>query len=76
MRLEIYIPQLKGALANNRYLDDATSAPTRVKEELSGNGKEVKTSAEETLARIGSQVDKTVLEGRYTFTHHISHCQS
>jgi len=53
-------------LANNRYLDDATSASARLKEELPGNGKEVRASAEEAFARIGSQVDKTVQEGRYT----------
>ncbi|KAF8417815.1 hypothetical protein BGX38DRAFT_1243255, partial [Terfezia claveryi] len=44
---------------------DATSASARLKEELPGGGKEGTASAEETLARIGSQVDKTVQEGKH-----------
>lgn len=65
MRCERYY-QFKEALANNGYTDDATSASARLKQELPDKGKEVGASAGETLARIGSQVDKTVQEGRYT----------
>lgn len=45
--------------------DDAASASARLKHELPGTGKEMKTSAEETLAKIGSTVDRTVQEGMH-----------
>lgn len=43
--------------------DDAARASAALKEELPGRGKETKSSAEETLARVGSEVDSTVREG-------------
>ncbi|KAL0631663.1 hypothetical protein Q9L58_009475 [Maublancomyces gigas] len=51
-------------LARKELKHDAARASAALKDELPGRGKEAKTSAEEAFARVGSEVDSTVREGK------------
>lgn len=47
----------------HRVLDDASRMTSSVRDELPGRGKESKKPAEETMARVGSTVDRELREG-------------
>ncbi|KAH0612134.1 uncharacterized protein H6S33_010186 [Morchella sextelata] len=51
-------------VAGKEMKHDAASASSTARDQLPGRGKELKTSAEEALARVGSEVDSTVREGK------------
>ncbi|KAI5841386.1 hypothetical protein DFP73DRAFT_586272 [Morchella snyderi] len=51
-------------VAKKEMKHDAASASSAVRDNLPGRGKEIKTSAEAALARVGSEVDSTVRDGK------------
>ncbi|RPB17141.1 hypothetical protein P167DRAFT_531401 [Morchella conica CCBAS932] len=51
-------------VAKKEMKHDAASASTTVRDQLPGRGKEAKASVEEAFARVGSEVDSTVREGK------------